>query len=88
VLAVLAAATLRTNPLASAQLMPYAASDPQLAELMQRLTQAGQALDPGAAAALSGVASRLTPEGLASLTELVEVLSSPTTRDLFARLAG
>ena len=88
VLAVLAAATLRTNPMAAAQLTPYAAADPQLADLMQRLTRAGRALDPGAAAALAGVAAQLTPEGLASLTELVEVLEAPTTRDLFERLAG
>lgn len=88
VLTVLAAATLRTNPLAAAQLAPYAQADPQVADLVQRLTRAGQALDPGAAAALAGVASQLTPEALASLTELVEVLESPTTRDLFARLAG
>lgn len=88
VLAVLAAATLRTNPLAAAQLAPYAQADPQVAQLVQGLTRAGQALDAGAAAALAGVASQLTPEGLASLTELVEVLESPTTRDLFSRLAG
>lgn len=88
VLTVLAAATLRTNPHAAAQLAPYAQADPQLSHLLQRLTLAGQALDPTAAAALAAVASKLTPESLESLTELVEVLESPTTRDVFARLAG
>lgn len=85
-LAVFTGAALRTNPTLVDQLRPAVATNAELSALVDHLEGIGQTLDPSAAASLVTLGSKMTPEGLATLTGLVQLVQDPTVRELIAGL--